>query len=292
MTSSAIFPRTRSACSMKRPSVRLKIWSSATSTQPTNLPELLDTVAEFSARIGDASPPPNLRARLVSTARSESSVSRQPAAYSSLVKHLEQRIAADEIEHETERRTLWERLGGLVTAGRLAFATSIASFAVVGIMAVQLGADNVELNRKISDMEHDVAAAYAHTEDVVNDMSTTEQLLTHAHDRISRQDEEIVRVSAVNDALRASMNDQISLTYATLRNEYTSPDWQPDAVFSRDGYAYLLEHKHQPLGALVIGGVDQAPHGEEYRLLLDRRGATSLRGVVRYERSRVRHCAV
>ena len=232
------------------------------------LAELLDTVAEFSARIGDASPPPNLRARLVSTARSESGVSRQPAAYSSLVKHLEQRIAADEIEHETERRTLWERLGGLVTAGRLAFATSIASFAVVGIMAVQLGADNVELNRKISDMENDVAAAYAHTEDVVNDMSTTEQLLTHAHDRISRQDEEIVRVSAVNDALRASMNDQISLTYATLRNEYTSPDWQPDAVFSRDGYAYLLEHKHQPLGALVIGGVDQAPHGEEYRLYL------------------------
>ena len=232
------------------------------------LSELLDTVAEISARIGDASPTPDLRERLVSTARSESGVSSDAAAYSSLVTHLEQRITADEIEYETTGRGFWDRFSGLVTAGRLAFATSLASFAVVGIMAVQLGADNVELNRKVSHMEGQVAAAHAHAENMIDDMSSNEQLLAQAHDRISRQGEELVRMSTVNDALRASMNDQLSLTYATLRNEYTSPDWQPDAVLSRDGYAYLLEHKHESLGALVVGGVDQAPHGEEYRLYL------------------------
>ena len=232
------------------------------------LAEMLDTVADMSARVGEATPPIALRERLVSAVKSESGVSTQVTAYSTLVSHLEQRIATDEIEYVTPKLRLWDRMRGAFTAGRLAFATSMASFAVVVIMAAQLGADNVELNQKISEMEREVAAAYNHTENMIDDMSTAEQLLTQAHDRISRQDEEIVRMSAVNDALRASMNDQISLTYATLRNEYTSPDWQPDAVLSRDGYAYLLEHQRHPLGALVIGGVEPAPHGEEYRLYL------------------------
>ncbi len=232
------------------------------------LAEMLDTVAGMSARIGEATPPDALRQRLVAAVRAESGYSTQASAYSTLVSHLEQRITNDEIEYVTPKLRLWDRMRGAFTAGRLAFATSVASFAVVVIMAAQLGADNVELNQKISQMEREVAAAYTHTENMIDDMSTSEQLLTQAHDRISRQDEEIVRMSAVNDALRASMNDQISLTYATLRNEYTSPDWQPDAVLSRDGYAYLLEHRLHPLGALVIGGVEPAPHGEEYRLYL------------------------
>lgn len=232
------------------------------------LDEMLDTVAVVSARIGEATPPDALRERLVATVRGESSPSAHAAAYSTLVSHLEQRIATDEIEYQTPKLSLWDRMRGEFTAGRLAFATSMASFAAVIITAVQLGADNVELNQKISDMEREVEAAHSHTANMVDDMSSTELLLTQAHDRISRQDEEIVRMSAVNDALRASMNDQISLTYATLRNEYTSPDWQPDAVLSRDGYAYLLEHQRHPLGALVVGGVEPAPNGEEYRLYL------------------------
>lgn len=232
------------------------------------LAEMLDTVADMSARVGEATPPDSLRERLVSTVKAESGVSTHATAYSTLVSHLEQRIATDDSEYVTPKLRLWDRMRGAFTAGRLAFATSMASFAVVVIMAAQLGADNVELNQKISEMEREVAAAYNNSKNMIDDMSTAEQLLTQAHDRISRQDEEIVRMSAVNDALRASMNDQISLTYATLRNEYTSPDWQPDAVLSRDGYAYLLEHQRHPLGALVIGGVEPAPHGEEYRLYL------------------------
>ncbi len=232
------------------------------------LAEMLDTVADISARIGEATPPTAVRERLVAAVRTESGPSAQTAAYSTLVSHLEQRLATEEIEYVTPKLRLWDRMRGAFTAGRLAFATSMASFAVVIIMAVQLGADNVELNQKISEMEREVAAANTHTANMVDDMSTTDQLLTQAHERISLQDEEIVRMSAVNDALRASMNDQISLTYATLRNEYTSPDWQPDAVLANDGYAYLLEHQRHPLGALVIGGVEPAPHGEEYRLYL------------------------
>ncbi len=233
------------------------------------LSEMMDTVAEFSARIGDLDPPVAMRDRLISAARSESGVSDTTLAYSTLVSHLEQRITEDEVVPEsTPDLGFWQRLGGMVTAGRLAFATSIASFIVVSIMAVQLGADNVELNRKISDMENEVAVAFARAENMSAAMASSEQLLTQAHARISRQDEELVRMSAVNDALRSSMNDQISLTYATLRNEYASPAWQPDAVSSGGGYAHLLEHKSQPLGALVIGGVEQAPEGEEYRLYL------------------------
>ena len=232
------------------------------------LSELLETVADMSARIGQAAPPVSLRDKLLSSASAETTVAKNTSTYSSLVEHLENRIATEEVEYERDLRTIWERLGSVLSAGRLAFATSIASFAIVGIMAIQLGNDNVELNRKISDMEREVAAAYAHTESMVNDMSSNEQLLTHAHERISRQDQEIVKMTEINDALRTSMNDQISLTYATLRNEYQSPAWQPEAALSGDGYAYLLEHQQKPIGALVIGGVEQAPPGEEYRLYL------------------------
>ena len=230
------------------------------------LSELLETVADMSARIGEVAPPESLRQELVSIASAETSVAKHTTTYSSLVEHLENRIAIEEVEYERDLRTIWDRLGSVVTAGRLAFATSVASFAIVGIMAVQLGADNVELNRKVSDMEREVAAAYAHSEAMVVDMSSNEQLLTHAHERISKHDQEIVKMNEINDALRTSMNDQISLTYATLRNEYQSPAWQPEAALSGDGYAYLLEHQQKPIGALVIGGVDQAPAGEEYRL--------------------------
>ena len=232
------------------------------------LEEMLETVADFSAQVAEVEPPLTVRHNLLAAVRPEAGVSEDALAFSALVSHLEQRIAADEVDEAADKPGLWDRIGGVLTAGRLAFATSFAALAIVGIMAVQLGADNVELNRRLSDSESMVSAAYAHAENMLEDMSTTEQLLSHAHERISQQEQEIVRMTELNDALRTSMNDQISLTYATLRNEYQSADWQPDAFLSTDGFAYLLEHKRRQLGALVIGGVEKAPHGQEYRLYL------------------------
>ena len=232
------------------------------------LAEMLDTVADISARVGEETPPVGLRQSILSAVTAEPDAQNNVAAYSALVSHIEQRIAIDETEEERDKTPFWQKLGNVVTAGRLAFATSIASFAVVAIAAVQLGADNVELNRKVTDMEGEVRAAYSYAQDMSNEISSTEQLLAQAHERLAQQDQEIVRMSQVNDAIRASMTDQISLTYATLRNEYQSPEWQPDAALSSGGYAYLLEHRKKPLGALVIGGVEQAPAGEEYRLYL------------------------
>ncbi len=236
------------------------------------LAEMLETVAEFSARVGTAAPPISVRRQLISAANAEGGEAYEQSAFSSLVSHLENRITVEETEYEHDLKTIWQRLGNVFTAGRLAFATSIASFAIVGIMAIQLGSDNVQLNRKVTDMEREVANTYAHAQNLLNDMSSTEQMLTHAHERISKQDQEIVRMSELNDALRTSMNDQISLTYATLRNEYNTPEWQPDAALAGNGYAYLLEHHRRPLGALVVGGVESAPPGEEYRLYLVREG--------------------
>jgi anti-sigma-K factor RskA len=232
------------------------------------LGEMLDTVARFSAQIGESAPPAQLRHRVISAAKADSDVVKEQSAFSSLVSHLERRITIEEHEFERAPKNGWQRLGGLITAGRLAFATSIASFVVVSIMAIQLGADNAELNRELTDMDRDVAAAYAYTQSMIEDISNTERMLMQAHDRISRQDQEIVRMSQINEALRSSMNDQISLTYATLRNEYESPEWQPEATLTSEGYFYLLQHQRKPLGALVIGGVEQAPPGEEYRLYL------------------------
>lgn len=232
------------------------------------LEEMLETVADFSAQVGEVEPPLTVRHKLLSAVRSDAGVSDDALAFSILVSHLEQRIAADEFDESAVKPGLWDRIGGVLTAGRLAFATSFAALGIVGIMAVQLGTDNVELNRRLSDSESMVSAAYAHAQNVLADMSTTEQLLSHAHERISEQEQEIVRMTELNDALRTSMNDQISLTYATLRDEYQSADWQPDALLSTDGFAYLLEHKRRQLGALVIGGVEKAPHGQEYRLYL------------------------
>ena len=232
------------------------------------LEEMLETVGDFSARVGEVEVPAGVRGKLLAEVRSDAGVSEDALAYSVLVSHLEERIAADEIEESAERVGFWDRVGGVLTAGRLAFATSFAALGIVGIMAVQLGADNVELNRRLSDSESMVSAAYANARHVQEEMSTTEQMLSHAHDRISEQEQQIVRMTELNDALRTSMNDQISLTYATLRNEYESADWQPDALLNTDGFAYLLEHKRRQLGALVIGGMDKAPHGKEYRLYL------------------------
>ena len=232
------------------------------------LVDMLDTVAEFSAKIGEAMPPATLRRQIISAIQTDSELIKQKSAFSSLVSHLERHIDVEKNEHQSDPQNIFQRLGGLVNAGRLAFATSIASFVVVAIMTVQLGADNMELNRKLIDMEGEVTAAYNHTQSIIDNVSRTEEMLLQAQDRISRQDQKIVRMSEINDALRTSMNDQISLTYATLRNEYVSPEWQPEATLTSEGYAYLLEHKLRPLGALVIGGVEKAPPGEEYRLYL------------------------
>lgn len=232
------------------------------------LEEMLETVADFSAQLAEVEPPATVRQNLLAAVRPETGVTEDALAFSALVSHLEQRIAADEVDESRVKPGIWESIGSVLTAGRIAFATSFAALAIVGIMAVQLGADNVELNRRLTDSESMVSAAYEHSQNVLEDMSTTEQLLSQAHERISAQEQQIVRMTELNDALRTSMNDQISLTYATLRNEYESAEWQPDALLSTDGFAYLLEHKRRQLGALVIGGVEKAPHGQEYRLYL------------------------
>ncbi len=234
----------------------------------SELEEMLETVADFSSQVAEVEPSMTVRQNLLAAVRPEAGVSDDALAFSALVSHLEQRIAADEVDEAEDKPGIWDRIGAVLTAGRLAFATSFAALAIVGIMAVQLGADNVELNRRLADSESMVSAAYAHAENMLEDMSTTEEMLSYAHDRISEQEQQIVRMTELNDALRTSMNDQISLTYATLRNEYQSADWQPDALLSTDGFAYLLEHKQRQLGALVIGGVEKAPHGQEYRLYL------------------------
>ncbi len=232
------------------------------------LDEMLETTAFVAARVGDAEVPSELRATIIDTARIDTRVSNPASGYSIIVNHLQERIAAEEVDVATPKPGFLDSLRNAFNAGRLAFATSMAAFGVVAIVAVQIGADNVELNHKVGQMERDVQATNAYATSMTDNMSATEDMLEQAHARISRQDEMIVEMSEVNDALRSAIRDQISLTYATLRNEYQSPSWQPESVHGEESYAYLLEHKTQPVGALVVGGLDKAPADEEYRLYL------------------------
>ncbi len=233
------------------------------------LNEMLDTTTLLAVRLGEADPPPHLRTSLLQAfdteVLKESKGSKAPI-YTSLINHIERAI---EPEPATDRRGLWHRLTSPFTAGRVALGTSIASFAAVVILTVQLGADNVSLNKRISEMEHSVASTNSFAGRMMDDMAGTEEMVASAEQRIAEQNAKIEELTAINDALRASINDQISLTYATLRNEYEAPSWLPDTGIEEGGaYVHLLEHHNQPLAALVVGGMLQAPPGKEYRLYL------------------------
>ncbi len=229
------------------------------------LNEMLDATTLLAVRLGEAEPPPDLRTSLLQAFDTEVLKGSKAPIYTSLINHIERTIEPDP---DIDRSGLWHRLTSPFTAGRVALGTSMASFAAVVILAVQLGADNVSLNKKISEMEHSVASTNSFAGRMMDDMAGTEEMVASAEQRIAEQDTKIEELTAINDALRASINDQISLTYATLRNEYEAPSWLPDTGIEEGAYVHLLEHRNQPLAALVVGGMLQAPPGKEYRLYL------------------------
>ena len=98
----------------------------------SELDEMLETVADFSAQVAEVEPPVTVRENLLAAVRPEAGVSDDALAFSALVSHLEQRIAADEVDEAAEKPGIWDRIGGVLTAGRLAFATSFAALAIVG----------------------------------------------------------------------------------------------------------------------------------------------------------------
>ena len=229
------------------------------------LNEMMEATALLAMSLGEKEPSPQLRGRLLHAFDSEVFEGSKAPIYTSLINHIERSI---EPERTTEAVGLWHRLTSPFTTGRVALATSLASFAVVAILAVQLGADNVSLNYKVSDMERSVQSTNSFADKMMDDMAGTEEMLVNAGQRITEQSVKIEELTTINEALRASVNDQISLTYATLRNEYQTPSWLPDPGNDAGAYVHLLEHRHRPLAALVVGGMVQAPLGEEYRLYL------------------------
>ena len=240
------------------------------------LEDMLETTALMSMHLGECEPPAELKDKLLSEIADEAieENSLKAPLYASLINHIEKNLTSDPVESHSPAdgsgsTTIWGRVSGMLSAGRIAFATSLASFAVVAILLAQLGSENMHLNRKVADLERRVESSSSFVNKMMDDMTNTESMLVRAERQIALQDAKIEEMTTVNDALRASMNDQISLTYATLRNEYQTPDWLPDPIIEGgSAYVYLLEHRLSPVGALIVGGMAQAPSGEEYRLYL------------------------
>ena len=231
------------------------------------LDAMLDTVTVLSMSIGDAQPDEALRARILEAAEAETIERRKHASFS-LLSHIESEIAGRGRTAEESNETWYKKLFNSVTTSKLAFATSIAAFLVAAIVAIQVGADNVNLNRRIAEMDLSVQASTDYTDMVLRELDDARQSLNAAEVRMQQQATQIETMSASNDALRESFNDQISLTYATLQQQYRTPDWLPDSSAYSSGYMYLLESRFDSEAALVIGGVAPAPPGEEYRLYL------------------------
>ncbi len=231
------------------------------------LEEMLETLSLVSMRVGDGFPAPKLKDRLLERVEAEvndSSVS-DSTVLSNVIKHIEG--ALDESVSQ-QSPTALQRITGYLSAGRIALATSLSALVLVSVLAFQLSSDNAALNRKMRYMEREVSSATTLVSGLIDEVSQAEASLSRAEAKLSAQADEIKEMVTVNEALRSSMNDQISLTYATLRNEYQTPDWSLDSLHSSDAYVYLLEHHDQPLGALVVGGMSPAPTGKEYRLYL------------------------
>ena len=231
------------------------------------LSAMLDTVAAMSMMVGQAEPEESLKLRILAAVDAEAEA-REQHATASLLTHIESQILEEHSAVDEEYRPWYRKLTDGLNVGRLAFATSIAAFMVATIVAIQLGADNASLNRRVSEMARSVEASTEYANMVLRELEDARRGLTAAEVRMQQQATQIEEMSVSNDALRESFNDQISLTYATLQQQYRTPDWLPDSSAYSSGYMYLLESRFGSDAALVIGGVAPAPPGEEYRLYL------------------------
>jgi len=231
------------------------------------LDAMLETVAAVGMLIGTKEPPAALKQRILDAVEVESAARRLDASVS-LLTHIEREVASGAGPVTEDTRPWYQRLTSGFGVGKLAFATSIAALLVATIVAVQLGADNVALNRRVSETAMSVQASTDYANMVLRELDDARAALAAAEVRMQHQATQIESMSASNDALRESFNDQISLTYATLQQQYQTPDWLPDSSAHSGGYMYLLESAFGPEAALVIGGVAPAPPGEEYRLYL------------------------
>ena len=232
------------------------------------LESMLETVAKIGMVIGTADPPPALRQKILDAAESDVAA-RRVHANTSLLTHIEREVLshADEIDAE-HTRPWYRRLTTNFGMGKLAFATSLAALLVATIVAVQLGADNVALNRRMAETAMSVQASTEYTNMVLRELDDARAALNAAEVRIQHQATQIESMSASNDALRESFNDQISLTYATLQQQYQAPGWLSDSSAPIGGSMVFLESRFTPEAVLVIGGAAPAPPGEEYRLYL------------------------
>lgn len=231
------------------------------------LSAMIDTVAALSMMVGNAEPEESLKLRILAAVDAEAEA-REQHATASLLSHIENQILDDHIAREEVDRPWYRKLTDGLNVGRLAFATSVAAFMVATIVAIQLGADNASLNRRVSEMARSVEESTEYANMVLRELDDARRGLNAAEVRMQQQATQIDDMSASNDALRESFNDQISLTYATLQQQYQTPDWLPDSSAYSSGYMYLLESRFGRDAALVIGGVAPAPPGEEYRLYL------------------------
>ena len=231
------------------------------------LDSMLQTVAAVGMLIGTKEPPATLKQEILDAVESEAAARRVDASVS-LLTHIEREVVSGAELVMADTRPWYQRLTDGFGVGKLAFATSIAALLVATIVAVQLGADNVALNRRVSETALSVQASTDYANMVLRELDDARVALAAAEVRMQQQATQIESMSASNDALRESFNDQISLTYATLQQQYQTPDWLPDSSAHSGGYMYLLESAFGPEAALVIGGVAPAPPGEEYRLYL------------------------
>lgn len=230
------------------------------------LDAMLETVAAMSMLVGQEAPHESLKLRILAAVDAEVEA-REKHATTSLLSHIEREILTD-VPPDEVARPWYRKLMGGVNGGRLAFATSLAAFMIATIVAIQLGADNASLNRRVSEMSRSVEESADYANMVLRELDEARRGLNAAEVRMQQQATQIEDMSASNDALRESFNDQISLTYATLQQQYRTPDWLPDSSAYSSGYMYLLESRFSRDAALVIGGVAPAPPGEEYRLYL------------------------
>ena len=232
------------------------------------LDAMQETVAAMSMLIGTGfNPPEELKSRILDAVEADTVAKRQDAS-SSLLAHIERQIVNAAEEVDIDDRSWYQKLRDGITVNRLAFATSIAAFMIAGLAAVQLGSDNVHLNRQMAEMDRSVQASTEYANMVLRELEDARVSLNAAEQRMQHQAAQIENMSDSNDALRESFNDQISLTYATLQQQYQTPNWMPDSSAYQGGYGYLLESSYSLDAALVIGGVTPAPPGEEYRLYL------------------------
>lgn len=231
------------------------------------LDAMLETVAAVGMLVGTDEPSESLKQQILDAVEVESAAKRVDASVS-LLTHIEREVANDAEPVTVDSRPWYQRLTHGIGFGKLAFATSMAALLVATIVAVQLGADNVALNRRVAETALSVQASTDYANMVLRELDDARAALNAAEVRMQQQATQIESMSESNDALRESFTDQISLTYATLQQQYQTPDWLPDSSAHSGGYMYLLESRFGPEAALVIGGVAPAPPGEEYRLYL------------------------